>query len=135
MIDDIEHIHAVGAAIINDDRRVLIAKRPIHKSMPNKWEFPGGKIEPNETPQECIIREIKEELGIVIVTETYIGLETFNYEDMIVSLHLFVCRIPYEQEITLHEHQAIAWIAFEDFKLYDMPVVDLPFVEKLKTIL
>jgi len=128
-------INAVGVALVNESNQVLIAQRPKDKSMPDKWEFPGGKIEPGESLQECIIREIKEELNVDIQTSEYLGFERFPYKEYEVTLHLFTGSIVGRDSIILHEHQAIEWVNVDQLDTFDFPAVDLPFIQKLKTIL
>lgn len=130
-----KEINAVGIALINSEKQVLIAQRPKHKEMADKWEFPGGKIESGESPKECIIREIKEELDVDIDPYEYIGSETFPYKEYQVTLQLYSGKIVGNETITLHEHQAIEWVNVNDLHRFDFPAVDLPFIPKLEKLI
>ncbi len=98
----------VTCAIIEKNGQVLAAQRGPGMTMPFKWEFPGGKINPGETAEECIIREIKEELGIEIQIKTMLPQSSHSYPDLHVRLHPFVCRITHGR-IKPTEHHAIQW--------------------------
>jgi len=129
-------IVAVGVAIINRDQKFLVAKRTADKPMPNKWEFPGGKLEKNETLQECGIRETKEELELDIKIEGYLGFENIHYKNKDFQLHLFTARLKDENQIfVLNEHSEAKWLGFEEFKEYDFPASKLKFVQELKKTL
>ena len=129
-------IVAVGVAIINKDKKVLIAKRKPDKPMPDKWEFPGGKLEKNETLQECGIREIKEELSLDIKINEYLGFENIHYKDKDFCLHLYSAElIDEKQNFVLHEHTDAVWVDCNEFDRYDFPASKLEFINKLKKIL
>jgi len=129
-------IIAVGAVIINQDKKMLIAKRPLDKPMPNKWEFPGGKLEDNESLPECCIREIKEELNLDIEVNEYVGYEDILYKNKAFCLHLYTASLKdSSQTISLNEHDEMAWVSFEDFEKYDFPASKLSFIKKLKEVL
>ena len=131
-----EIITAVGVVIINKDNKVLIAKRLPNKAMPNKWEFPGGKLEADETLQECGIREIKEELELDVSIEEYIGHEDLYSKESSFCLHIYTARIIDEnQSLKLNEHTDSAWVYLSELAEYDFPAIDLPFVEKLRRLL
>lgn len=125
-------IEVVGMAIIDDSNRVLIAQRPQNKSLANKWEFPGGKLEEGETLEKCIVREIKEELNLDVLPIQYIGQESFDYEHASVTLHLFIGRIISDSKVVLHEHQKVKWTDISKLARYDFPEVDLPFIPRLE---
>ncbi|MGB5964146.1 MAG: (deoxy)nucleoside triphosphate pyrophosphohydrolase [Sulfurimonadaceae bacterium] len=129
------HIAAVGMAIINETNQVLIAQRPSNKTLPNKWEFPGGKIEDGETLEECIAREIKEELNLDVKPMDYVGVEVFQYEHSQVTLHLFIGHIISSAKMVLYEHQRVEWVSINDLSKYDFPAVDLPFISQLKKLI
>lgn len=131
-----EKITAVNIAIINKQKKVLIAKRPADKPMPNKWEFPGGKLEENETLQECGIREIKEELDVDIVLDKYLGFEELIHEKRLFSLHLYTAyKVDHDQIEKMYEHTELEWVHVDDLSRFDFPAFDLPFIEKLKNII
>ena len=120
----------VTAAIIEQEGRVLIAKRRPGKHMGSKWEFPGGKIEPGESPEESLARELLEELGV----QAWIGefLSSCSYEGDGVSLELLVYRARIISGIPrLLEHQEILWVRPEDLLSYDLADSDRTVVENL----
>ncbi|QSZ42608.1 NUDIX domain-containing protein [Sulfurimonas aquatica] len=128
-------IKAVGVIIINKDKKVLIAKRKPDKPMPNKWEFPGGKLEANETLKECGIREIKEELDLDILIDKYIGFEDLEYANKKFRLHIYTAhKVDEEQKLHLNEHTDSAWVNINELVNYDFPAIDLPFVKKIESM-
>ncbi|MFO7861733.1 MAG: (deoxy)nucleoside triphosphate pyrophosphohydrolase [Thermodesulfobacteriota bacterium] len=98
----------VTCAIIEKNGWILAAQRGPGMTMPFKWEFPGGKINPGETAEDCIIREINEELGVEIQIKTTLQQSTHSYPDLHVRLHPFVCRIT-NGRIAPKEHRAVQW--------------------------
>lgn len=125
-------IIAVGIALLNEQNKVLIAKRPEHKPLGLKWEFPGGKVEDNETLEECIVREIKEELNLDIIPIYYVGEENFDYDHANVTLHLYTGTITNPSDMILNEHIEARWVSYEELSTFDFPAIDLPFIAKLK---
>lgn len=129
-------IEAVNVVIVNKDKKVLIAKRKPDKPMPNKWEFPGGKLEENETLRECGVREIKEELEIDVAIDEYVGYEDLEFDEKNFRLHIYTARkIDEKQELRLNEHTESAWVLIEELANYDFPAMDLPFMKKLENTL
>lgn len=126
-------IIAVGIALLNEENQVLIAKRPEHKPLGLKWEFPGGKVEENESLEACIIREIKEELNLDIIPMDYIGEENFDYDHSNVTLHLYTGRIINPNDMLLNEHIEAKWVNVDELSIFDFPAIDLPFIKKLKS--
>lgn len=125
-----------ACALIDPDGRVLLAQRPDGKSMAGLWEFPGGKVEPGESPEEAVIRELREELGID-VTEACLAPLTFAshcYENFHLLMPLFVCR-RWGGRVTPQEGQAIAWVRPMRLRDYDMPPADVPLVAQLRDLL
>lgn len=121
-----KHIQ-VTCAIIEHDGLVLAAQRSATMSLPFKWEFPGGKIRSGETPEECLHREIYEELGIRIAICKHLPLSTHNYPSITVTLHPFICTIK-NGEMKLNEHAEVIWLSpgrlFElDWAEADLPVL------------
>ena len=126
----------VACALIDADGRVLLTERPAGKSMAGLWEFPGGKIEDGERPEETLIRELKEELGIV-VREPCLAPLTFashTYEDFHLLMPLYVCR-RWEEIATAQEGQRLAWVRPNRLRDYKMPPADEPLVAHLTTLL
>ena len=129
-------ILVVAAALVDADGRVLIAQRPEGKSMAGLWEFPGGKIEANESPEQALIRELGEELGIA-VKEACLAPFTFashSYPNFHLLMPLYVCRrwdgIPQPRH-----HAALKWVRPNDMKDYPMPAADLPLIPMLRDLL
>jgi len=107
----------VVAAIIKKDNSYLIAQRNMNKYMGLKWEFPGGKVEPNETFHEALAREIQEELNININVHEKIAEERYKDDEINIILHYYLCSEK-SGTIRLHEHENIAWIEKKDFNQY-----------------
>ena len=124
-----------ACALIDADGRVLIAQRPQGKSMAGLWEFPGGKVEPGERPEECLIRELKEELGIIVREECLAPLTfaSHSYPDFYLLMPLYVCR-RWEGIVTAQEHQALKWVRPGELKNYPMPPADEPLISHLTTL-
>ncbi len=126
-------IVAVNLAIINGENRLLIAKRAADKPMPNKWEFPGGKLEENESLEACGVREIKEELELDISIELYLGYEHIHYQHKDFILHLFTARLKEAgQKFVLNEHSDARWLTLEELDEYDFPAGELAIMHKIK---
>jgi 8-oxo-dGTP diphosphatase len=125
-----------ACALIDADGRVLIAERPAGKSMAGLWEFPGGKVEAGERPEECLIRELAEELGIA-VNEACLAPLTFashNYPDFHLLMPLYVCR-RWDGIVTPREGQRLAWVKPQRLRDYPMPPADEPLVSHLMGLL
>ena len=120
-------------ALVDPDGRILIAQRPEGKSMAGLWEFPGGKVEPGETPEACIIREMQEELGIDTHASCLAPLTfaSHTYDDWHLLMPLFVCR-KWEGLVQGREGQALKWVRVRDLTHYDMPPADLPLIPILR---
>jgi len=125
-----------ACALIDADGRVLIAERPPGRKMAGLWEFPGGKVEAGERPEETLIRELKEELGIV-VREPCLAPLTFAshaYEDFHLLMPLYVCR-RWEGIVTPLEGQKLKWVMPNKLRDYPMPPADVPLIAHLTTLL
>ena len=125
-----------ACALIDADGRVLIAQRPHGKPMAGLWEFPGGKIERGERPEQTLIRELKEELTIV-VNEDCLAPLTFAshaYPDFHLLMPLYVCR-RWEGIVTATEGQQLAWVKPNRLRDYEMPPADVPLISHLMTLL
>ncbi|BCS52495.1 (deoxy)nucleoside triphosphate pyrophosphohydrolase [Geobacter sp. SVR] len=121
-----KHIH-VACAIIERDGLVLAAQRSATMSMPLKWEFPGGKLDPGENPQECLEREVREELGLEVAIVAPLTATTHSYPDFTVTLYPFICAIS-AGEMILHEHAAIAWLLPQALHSVDWAEADGPII-------
>jgi len=126
----------VACALVDEDNRVLIAKRPGDKHMGGLWEFPGGKVEENETPEEAIIRELAEELGID-VTQSCLAPLTFashDYDQFHLLMPLFICR-QWNGEVEAKEGQELTWVRPNRLSGYEMPPADEPLKATLRDLL
>jgi 8-oxo-dGTP diphosphatase len=126
----------VAAALVDSDGRVLIAQRPEGRSMAGLWEFPGGKIEADERPEDALIRELREELGIA-VKEACLAPFTFashTYSAFHLLMPLYVCR-RWEGTPQPKHHAALKWVRPKDMKEYPMPAADLPLIPLLRDLL
>lgn len=125
-----------ACALIDADGRVLIAERPPGKAMAGLWEFPGGKVEAGERPEQTLIRELREELGIA-VSEPCLAPLTFashGYDDFHLLMPLYVCR-RWEGMVRPLEGQALAWVRPNKLRDYPMPPADVPLVSHLMALL
>lgn len=120
---------SVACAIIELGGLVLAAQRSETMSMPLKWEFPGGKIHEGESPEECLVRELLEELDIRVVVRYALKPVTWDYGSFSVTLHPFVCEIA-AGDITLHEHKAIKWLAPAKLTSLDWAEADFPVISE-----
>ena len=125
-----------AVALIDPDGRVLIAQRPEGKAMAGLWEFPGGKVEPGETPEEALIREMQEELGIDTWASCLAPLTfaSHKYDDFHLLMPLFGCR-KWQGIPRSRENQALKWVRAQDLKNYPMPEADLPLIPVLRDLL
>ena len=126
----------VACALVDPDRRVLIAKRPEGKSMAGLWEFPGGKVEPGETPEVALIRELDEELGIETKEACLAPLSFVShaYENIHLLMPLYVCR-KWQGTPRTREHQALKWVRPQALRDYPMPPADEPLIAALCDLL
>lgn len=128
----------VAAALIDDQGRILLAQRPQGKSLAGLWEFPGGKVEQAETPEQALIRELAEELGITVQAADLHPLTFVSHPypeknlHMLMTVHL--CR-DWHGVIEPHEHAALAWVKPDELTQYPMPAADLPIIPVLQAAL
>ncbi|HTM80723.1 8-oxo-dGTP diphosphatase MutT [Asticcacaulis sp.] len=122
-------ILVVAAALVDSDGRVLIAQRPEGKQLAGLWEFPGGKVEPGETPEIALIRELEEELGIVVKQACLAPFvfASHTYESFHLLMPLYLIR-RWEGEPEAKEHAALKWVRPNDMRNYPMPPADDPLV-------
>jgi 8-oxo-dGTP diphosphatase len=126
----------VAVALVDVDGRVLIAQRPEGKSMAGLCEFPGGKVDPGETPEAALIRELREELGID-TAESCLAPLTFashRYDSFHLLMPLYACR-RWIGTVTAHEHQKLAWVRPARLGDYPMPPADAPLIAMVHDIL
>jgi 8-oxo-dGTP diphosphatase len=126
----------VACALVDPDNRVLLAQRPAGKSMAGLWEFPGGKVEPGETPEAALIRELAEELGIQVPIACLAPLTfaSHGYDDFHLLMPLFICR-KWTGIVQAREGQVLRWVRPADMKDYPMPPADVPLVATLRDLL
>jgi 8-oxo-dGTP diphosphatase len=121
----------VTAAILIKDGKILIAKRKADDRQANKWEFPGGTVEQNETPQECLKREMREEFGINVSVGKIFGESIYHYDHA--PIKLLAYRAHWEcGQISLKDHADYRWVSSWQLTEYDFAPADIPFVEKLQ---
>ena len=120
-------------ALLDKDNRVLLAQRPKGKSMEGLWEFPGGKVEPGESPEGALVRELHEELGIETWNSCLAPLTfaSHSYDDFHLLMPLFACR-KWNGIVSPREGQALAWVHAEKLKDYPMPAADIPLIPILR---
>jgi 8-oxo-dGTP diphosphatase len=121
-----------ACALIDADHRVLLAQRPEGKPMAGLWEFPGGKVEQGETPEATLIRELHEELGIVVKADCLAPLTfaSHAYETFHLLMPLYVCR-RWDGTVRAQEGQKLAWVKSRELRNYAMPPADVPLVPAL----
>ncbi|MGD7023608.1 (deoxy)nucleoside triphosphate pyrophosphohydrolase [Rossellomorea vietnamensis] len=127
-----KNIHVVGAVIFNDNK-ILCAQRGTEKSLPLLWEFPGGKIEEGEKPEDALKREIKEEMRCTIEIGEQIEHTVYEYDFGIVHLTTYYCKLV-EGEPVLTEHAAIKWLAPEELSTLEWAPADIPAIEKIAKV-
>jgi 8-oxo-dGTP diphosphatase len=125
-----------ACALIDPDGRVLIAQRPPGKSMAGLWEFPGGKVEPGERPEQTLIRELKEELGIAVEEDCLAPLTFAShvYPDFYLLMPLYVCR-RWDGFVQAKEGQQLKWVRTHDLRNYPMPPADEPLISHLAALI
>ena len=133
---NIKVVLVIACALVDVDKRVLIAQRPAGKALAGLWEFPGGKVEPGERPEATLIRELREELGIE-VREPCLAPLTFAshaYDDFHLLMPLYICR-RWEGQAIAREGQVLAWVRANKLRDYPMPPADLPLIPHLIDLL
>ena len=131
MNTNLSDIVKVTAAILVKNNKIIIAKRGPDDKLANKWEFPGGKIEIDETPEQCLKREMKEEFDIDVSVGEYLGSSIYHYDH--ISIELMAFRTYWEDgEIDLKDHDEFKWISLEQLSGFDFALADRVFVEKLQ---
>ena len=126
----------VACALVDPDNRVLIARRPEGKAMAGLWEFPGGKLEADETPEACLIRELHEELGVT-TWQSCLAPLTFAshaYDDFHLLMPLYVCR-KWQGPAIAREHAALKWVRANRLREFPMPAADEPLIPALIDLL
>ena len=126
----------VACALVDADKRVLICRRPEGKSLAGLWEFPGGKVEPGESPEAALIRELEEELGVVVRAPCLAPLTfaSHPYDSFHLLMPLYVCR-RWEGFVSAREGQETAWVRANRLRDYPMPPADEPLIPPLIDLL
>jgi 8-oxo-dGTP diphosphatase len=125
-----------AAALVDADGRVLLAQRPQGKQLAGLWEFPGGKIEPQERPEDGLIRELREELGIEVKEACLapLAFASHSYQDFHLLMPLWICR-RWNGFVTPREGQTLKWVRAVDLRSYPMPPADAPLIPALLDLL
>ena len=125
-----------AAALIDRDGRVLLAQRPEGKELAGLWEFPGGKIEPHETPEAALVRELKEELAIDTSCSCLapVTFSSYRYEKFHLIMQLYACRV-WQGHVAPQEGQKLSWVYPKDFDKYAMPPADIPLIPAIRELL
>lgn len=126
-------IHAVSGILLQDNK-ILIAERPQHKPYSGYWEFPGGKIEANETGEQALIRELHEELGITVQSPQFLFDHEYAYPDRIVHLQLWLVS-HFSGEVHGRENQQVRWVSFEQMTNMNLLEGNWAIVDKIKDLL
>ncbi|AOY78352.1 NUDIX hydrolase [Clostridium formicaceticum] len=124
-------IEVVAAIIINPQREILIAKRKEGKALAGFWEFPGGKVETGENPEDSLKRELLEEMNLKIHIKGYYATNIHDYGSMRIQLIAYLASI-LEGDILLKDHDEALWVKPRDLENYDFAPADVPFVKRLK---
>lgn len=122
----------VAAAVIKKDGLIMVARRAKGQHLEQKWEFPGGKIEPDETPENCLRREMEEEFAIIAKAAKFIGESLYHYPDK--SIRLLAYEVIWQGgDIVLHVHDKIDWVSPGALLKKDMAAADIPIAQALYT--
>ncbi|HME83921.1 MAG TPA: (deoxy)nucleoside triphosphate pyrophosphohydrolase [Roseiarcus sp.] len=126
----------VAAALVDADGRVLLSQRPKGKALEGLWEFPGGKIDAHERPEDALVRELREELGIVVKTPCLAPLTfaSYAYDEFHLLMPLYVCR-KWDGMVQPLDGQALKWVRPKDMRAYPMPPADEPLIPHLVDLL
>jgi len=119
----------VTCTIIEHNNKVLICQRSAAMKLPKKWEFPGGKIEQDESPEDCLQREIKEELGMIITIDRALKPVEYQYPDFSIWLYPFICKWE-SGKVLPTEHRLAIWVDASELLNYDWAETDLPIVRE-----
>jgi 8-oxo-dGTP diphosphatase len=117
----------VACAVIEHDGKVLAVQRSERMNLPLKWEFPGGKIHQGEPPEQCVVREVAEELNLQIAVSRSLSPVSHDYPDFSVTLYPFVCSV-ISGEISLHEHKTLIWLSPPELFSLDWLAADFPII-------
>ena len=124
-------IISVTAAILARDGKILIARRRSSDHLAGKWEFPGGKIEDGESPEECLRRELHEEFGVDTSIGEFLAESVYHYDHISIRLLAYRTLLGYGK-LEPNDHDAYAWVTIDEMDAYDFAPADVPFVDRLK---
>ncbi|MEO0497313.1 MAG: 8-oxo-dGTP diphosphatase MutT [Pseudomonadota bacterium] len=126
----------VACALVDTDERILLAQRPQGKSMAGLWEFPGGKVEAGETPENALVRELEEELGVTTKVDCLAPLTfaSHSYDNFHLLMPLYICR-RFQGAPIAREGQTLKWARASRLRDFDMPEADVPLISALTDIL
>jgi 8-oxo-dGTP diphosphatase len=129
-------ILVAAVALLNEEGKVLLAKRPPGRPLAGLWEFPGGKVDPGEDPETALIRELMEELGIEIARADLVPLTfaSHAYPEFHLLMPLYLCK-RWEADIAAQENQELLWVKADELRLYDMPPADEPLKASLPNLI
>lgn len=129
-------ILVAAVALLNEEGKVLLAKRPPGRPLAGLWEFPGGKVDPGEDPETALIRELMEELGIEIARADLVPLTFASqaYPEFHLLMPLYLCK-RWEGDIAAQENQELLWVKPDELRLYDMPPADEPLKASLPNLI
>jgi 8-oxo-dGTP diphosphatase len=129
-------ILVAAVALLNEEGKVLLAKRPPGRPLAGLWEFPGGKVDPGEDPETALIRELMEELGIEIARADLVPLTfaSHAYPEFHLLMPLYLCK-RWEADIAAQENQELLWVKPDELRLYDMPPADEPLKASLPNLI
>ena len=129
-------ILVAAVALLNEEGKVLLAKRPPGRPLAGLWEFPGGKVDPGEDPETALIRELMEELGIEIARADLVPLTfaSHAYPEFHLLMPLYLCK-RWEGDIAAQENQELLWVKPDELRLYDMPPADEPLKASLPSLI
>ena len=122
----------VTCAIIIENKHVLVTQRSERMSHPLKWEFPGGKVKVGESPEKCILREIREELGLRVRVERMMRSVTHHYDSYSIKLIPFVCSRKNGDEVRLAEHKTFRWVPAEELPDVDWVEADIEIAKQIR---
>ncbi len=123
-----------ACALFNTQNELLLTQRPVDKPLGGYWEFPGGKLEPYETPEQALIRELQEEINIKIQNFKPLTFLTHHYENFNLIFFLYTCH-SFEGKIKANENQAMKWISVDQLKNIKLPPADIEIIPLLKNYL
>jgi 8-oxo-dGTP diphosphatase len=129
-------ILVAAVALLNEEGKVLLAKRPRGRPLAGLWEFPGGKVDPGEDPETALIRELMEELGIEIARADLVPLTfaSHAYPEFHLLMPLYLCK-RWEGDIAAQENQELLWVKPDELRVYDMPPADEPLKASLPNLI